>query len=92
MRLAAETLQQACLHVEVLELINLLMQVNAAFESHVDDCDVEGFMHALGYTSFASKYHSGEWPGGLLMATVTDLHQNQSARSSVTETGYRKDR
>ena len=40
------------------------MQVNAAFEDHVDDCDVEGFMHALGYTSFAAKFHSGEWPGG----------------------------
>ncbi len=31
------------------------LQVNAAFDSHVDECDVVGFMHALGYASFASE-------------------------------------
>lgn len=31
------------------------LQVNAAFDSHVDECDVVGFMHVLGYASFASQ-------------------------------------
>ena len=35
-----------------LRAFSLAMQVNAAFESNVDDCNVEGFMHALGYASF----------------------------------------
>ena len=35
-----------------LRAVNWATQVNAAFESNVDDCNVEGFMHALGYTSF----------------------------------------
>ena len=31
------------------------VQVNAAFDGHVDDCDVVGFMHALGYSAFKAE-------------------------------------
>ena len=31
------------------------VQVNAAFDNHVDDCNVEGFMHALGYSAFKAE-------------------------------------
>lgn len=30
-------------------------QVNAAFDNHVDDCNVQGFMHALGYSAFKAE-------------------------------------
>ena len=33
----------------------LPVQVNAAFDGHVDDCDVAGFMHALGYSAFKAE-------------------------------------
>ena len=68
----------------MIEVLAFSLQVNAAFEGHVDDCNVDGFMHALGYTTFTSEGLSLQYAQSTCLILLSLWKPMHSARMTNT--------